>query len=150
MRTPQRVWGIRPPTSKQKLNVSELWIVNAVMTMHFLRPSYMEELCLEPDCFTRKRVLEIGSGPLAPILQFTGCTRHCIDPPVNMYLAAGWPLFGYDAKFINSGGDALPYPDGYVDAVISVNALDHADDFERVASEMQRVSRRGGGVYLEV
>ena len=120
------------------------------MTMHFLRPSYMEELCLEPDCFTRKRVLEVGSGPLAPILQFTGCTRHCIDPLVNMYLAAGWPLFDYDAKFINIGGEALPYPDGYFDAVISVNALDHVDDFERVASEMQRVLRRGGGVYFEV
>jgi ubiquinone/menaquinone biosynthesis C-methylase UbiE len=54
------------------------------------------------------------------------------------------------AKFINIGGEALPYPDGYFDAVISVNALDHVDDFERVASEMQRVLKREGGVYFEV
>lgn len=137
-------------TPEQKLNVSDLWIVNAVMTMHCLRPSYTEELCLKQDYFTGKRVLEVGSGPLAPILQFTDCTRHCIDPLINMYLAAGWPLFAYDATFINIGGESLPYPDGYFDAVISVNALDHVDDFDRVASEMQRVLRRGGGVYVEV
>jgi hypothetical protein len=59
-------WGIRPPTPTQKLSVSELWVVNAVMTMHFMRPSYMEELCLEPDCFTGKRVLEVGSGSFPP------------------------------------------------------------------------------------
>jgi ubiquinone/menaquinone biosynthesis C-methylase UbiE len=44
----------------------------------------------------------------------------------------------------------MPYPDAYFDAVISVNALDHVDDFERVASEMQRVLRKGGGIYFEV
>lgn len=143
-------WGMRPPTPEQKLNVSELWIVNAVMTMHYLRPSYAEELRIKPDCFTGKRVLEVGSGPLAPILQFSDCIRHCIDPLSNMYLAAGWPLFEYDAKFINIAGEALPYPDGYFDAAISVNALDHVDDFERVVSQIQRVLRKGGGVYFEV
>jgi hypothetical protein len=85
-------WGIRPPTQEQKLTISKLWTVNAVMTMHAMRPSYTEELRLEPDFFTGKRMLEVGSGPLAPVLQFTNCTRHCIDPLVNMYLSAGWPL----------------------------------------------------------
>jgi ubiquinone/menaquinone biosynthesis C-methylase UbiE len=33
---------------------------------------------------------------------------------------------------------------------ISVNALDHVDDFEQTASEMQRVVRPGGSVYFEV
>lgn len=143
-------WGIRPPSTKQKLNVSSSWVVNAVMTMHVLRPSYTEELRLERDSLAGKRVLEVGCGPLAPVLQFNGCIRHCIDPLVNLYMASGWPLFDYDAKFINIGGEELPYPDGYFDAVISVNALDHVDDFERVASEMQRVLRRGGGIYFEV
>ena len=36
------------------------------------------------------------------------------------------------------------------DAVISVNALDHVDDFEQVASEMQRVLRRSGTAYFEI
>jgi SAM-dependent methyltransferase len=143
-------WGLRPPTPEQKLHVSELWVVNAVMTRNALRPTYLERLGIERDGFRGKRVLEIGSGPMAPILQFEDCTRHCVDPLVNVYMDAGWPLFEYDAKFVNTGGECLPYPDGYFDAVISVNALDHVDDFERVASEMQRVLKRGGGAYFEV
>jgi SAM-dependent methyltransferase len=143
-------WGIRPPRPAEKLAVSDLWTVNAVMTMHAMRPSYTEELRLDVDAFSDKRVLEIGSGPLCPILQFTGCVRHCIDPLTNLYIAAGWPLFEYDAHCIDARAESLPYPDGYFHAAISVNALDHVDDFAQTASEMQRVVRPGGGVYFEV
>ena len=142
-------WGLRPPREDQKCRISELWVMNAIATRNVLRPSYLEKLKLEADCFTGKRVLEVGSGPTAPILQFTNCERHCVDPLVNVYMEAGWPLFAYDAKFINTGGESLPYPDEYFDAVISVNALDHVEDFERVAAEMQRVLKRGGGTYFE-
>jgi ubiquinone/menaquinone biosynthesis C-methylase UbiE len=65
-------------------------------------------------------------------------------------MASGWPLFEYEAKFINMGAESLPYPVAYFDAVISVNALDHVDNFERVAAEMERVLRPGGGLYFEV
>jgi ubiquinone/menaquinone biosynthesis C-methylase UbiE len=143
-------WGIRPPSPAQKQNVSGTWALNAVMTMHQMRPSYTEELRVERGHFSGQRVLEVGSGPLAPILQFAACTRYCLDPLANMYMAAGWPLYEYDAKFINVAGECMPYPDGYFDSVISVNALDHVDDFERVASELQRVVKVGGGIYFEV
>lgn len=65
-------------------------------------------------------------------------------------MAAGWPLFGYDAHCVDAHAESLPYPDGYFDTAISVNALDHVDDFEQTASEMQRVARPGGGVYFEI
>jgi ubiquinone/menaquinone biosynthesis C-methylase UbiE len=142
--------GLRPPTPEQKLNTSESWIVNAVTTLHALRPHYTERLGIERDHFHGQRVLEIGCGPLAPILQFSNCARHCVDPLVDVYMTAGWPLYDYDAKFINTGGESLPYRDGYFDAVISVNSLDHVDDFEQTASEMERVVRRGGSIYFEV
>jgi hypothetical protein len=71
-------FGIKPPTTP--LTSSNNWIVNAVLTMHSLRPSYHEELKIERDHFTGRRVLEIGNGPLAPILQFDNCERHGIDP----------------------------------------------------------------------
>lgn len=143
-------WGIKPPAPSQRLDVSPLWVVNAIMTMHAMRPSYHEELKLERSHFAGKRVLEIGNGPLAPILQFDNCERHGVDPLNNLYMRAGWPLFAYDAKFIAQGGEQLPYPDAYFDAVISVNALDHVDDFDKVASEMQRVVRRDGEIRFEV
>lgn len=143
-------WGIRPPSASERLNASPLWQVNAVMTMHALRPSYAEELRIERDHLKSQRVLEIGCGPLAPILQFTDCERHCVDPLINMYLTAGWPLFAYDARFVNTVAESMPYPDAYFDAAISVNALDHVDDFEKTAAETERVVRPGGHIYFEV
>ena len=143
-------WGLRPPSRGQKLAISDLWVVNAVATRNALRPTYWERLQIEKDHFRGQRVLEVGSGPMAPILQFSDCTRHCVDPLVNLYMEAGWHLFAYEAKFVNTGGESLPYPDGYFDAVISVNALDHVDDFERVAAEIERVLRPGGRTYFEV
>lgn len=141
-------WGIRPPTTR--LTPTNNWIVNAVLTMHELRPSYHEELKIERSHFSGRRVLEIGNGPLAPILQFDSCERHGVDPLNNAYMEAGWPLFAYDAKFLSIGAEKLPYPDGYFDAVISVNALDHVDDFKGVASEVQRVLKTGGEMRFEV
>jgi len=142
--------GLPPPTPEQKLNVSDSWVVNAVMSLHSLRPHYTERLRIERDHFRGQRVLEVGCGPLAPILQFTGCARHCADPLVGAYLAAGWPLYDYDAKFVSTRGESLPYREGYFDAVISVNALDHVDDFEQTAREMERVVRPGGRIYFDV
>jgi SAM-dependent methyltransferase len=118
-----------------------------IRTMHSLRPSYSEELKLPTNHFEGKRVLEIGCGPLVPILQFSGCERHAIDPLANRYMECGWPLYEYEASILNVNGEKLPYPDKYFDAAISVNALDHVDDFEKVASEMQRVAK---SVYFEV
>jgi ubiquinone/menaquinone biosynthesis C-methylase UbiE len=143
-------WGLLPPRSEQKLNDSVIWQTNAVLTMHRLRPTYHEELKLGGDFFSGKRVLEVGCGPLVPLLQFTNCIRHGIDPLANLYIEAGWPLYDYDAKIINGFAEKMPYPDAYFDAVISVNALDHVDDFPRVANEIQRVVKPGGGIYFEV
>lgn len=143
-------WGIKPPTELQKKQLSPLWVVNAIMTMHAMRPSYHEELKIERGYIAGKRVLEIGNGPLAPILQFDDCERHGVDPLNNLYMNTGWPLFAYDAKFISMGAEKLPYPDNFFDAVISVNALDHVDDLDKVASEMQRVVRRDGEIRFEV
>lgn len=120
------------------------------MTMHQMRPSYLEELQIQADCLCGQRVLEVGCGPLAPILQFTDCTRHGLDPLLDQYIQSGWPLYDYDAKFVNAKGESMPYVDAYFDTVISVNALDHVDDFEQVASEIQRVIKIGGKVFLEV
>jgi SAM-dependent methyltransferase len=141
-------WGIKPPT--KPLNPTDNWKVNAVMTMHAMRPSYHEELQIEGNHFAGRRVLEIGCGPLVPILQFSDCERHGVDQLNGSYIDIGWPLYGYDAKLISCPAEKLPYPDGYFDAVISVNALDHVDDFGAVCSEMQRVLKKGGEVRFAV
>lgn len=143
-------WGVAPPTPEQKVTRSDVWASNAVQTLHKVRPTYLEELALEADAFAGQRVLEVGCGPLVPLQQFTDCRRHAIDPLVDRYLEAGWPLYDYDATIIRAFGERLPYPDHYFDAVIAVNSLDHVDNFPRVAAEMQRVLRPGGRLCFEV
>lgn len=143
-------WGVPPPAADKKRTASDIWAVNAVMTIHHIRPSYLEELQLDADCLRGQRVLEVGCGPLAPILQFAHCTRHGLDPLLDQYIQSGWPLYDYDAKFVNAKGESMPYADAYFDTVLSVNALDHVDDFHQVASEIQRVVKIGGKVYFEI
>jgi ubiquinone/menaquinone biosynthesis C-methylase UbiE len=143
-------YGIPPPSAVQKMQVSDIWAVNAVMAMHQMRPSYLEELQLDGDFFHDQRILEVGCGPLAPSLQFSNCIRHGLDPLIDRYLQVGWPLYDYDVTFVNAKGESMPYVDSYFDAVISVNALDHVDDFMKVASEIQRVVKVGGGIFFEM
>jgi SAM-dependent methyltransferase len=143
-------WGLPAPREDQKVIASDVWQTNAILTMHQLRPAYWEELQLEGDAFTRRRVLEVGCGPLAPVLQFQECERHGIDPLIGAYIKAGWPLYDLDVTFIDGPGEGMPYPDAWFDAVISVNALDHVDNFQAVAKEIQRVLKPGGTLRFEV
>lgn len=143
-------YGLPSPKAEQKWVVSDLEAVNAIVTSHRLRPVYLERLRLSSDFFRGRRVLEVGCGPLAPILVFEDCVRHGLDPLIDRYIESGWPLYALDVTFTNSHGEKMPYPDGYFDAIISCNALDHVDDFAQVALEMQRVLKKGGGLYFEV
>jgi len=143
-------YGLPAPSAEQKLNVSDVPSVNAILTSHQLRPVYLDRLQLTEGFFRGKRVLEVGCGPLAPILVFKDCVRHGLDPLIDRYVESGWPLYALDVVFTNSHGERMPYPDGYFDAIISCNALDHVDDFVQVAGEMQRVLKAGGGLYFEV
>lgn len=144
-------WGLAPPRMDQKVKTSDLWITNAVMTRHRLFPHLVEELALEGvDVFRGKRILEVGCGPVVPILQFVDCERHGIDPLATQYIEAGWPIFDYDAKVISAFGEKMPYPEGYFDVVVSRNSLDHVDDFQQVAFEIVRVLKPGGSFVCQI
>lgn len=143
-------WGLPPVERSREVLTSRHWAANAILTMHAVRPTYHEELQLDADAFFGERVLEIGCGPLAPVLQFDGCERHGIDPLLNAYVLSGWPLYDLDAKLLNARGERLPYPDAWFDSVISVNCLDHVDNFPAVAREMVRVVKPGGQIRFEV
>jgi ubiquinone/menaquinone biosynthesis C-methylase UbiE len=110
----------------------------------------LEQLQLPADHFRGKRVLEVGCGPLAPILQFSDCERYGLDPLVKRYKRLGFPLDRYQVNFICAGAEEIPIPDNFFDAVISVNAIDHVDDFNKAAAEVQRVLKPGGFVYMEI
>ncbi len=141
---------IPPPSEKQALKESGVPATNAIMTVNRLVPHYTEALLIDDDAFVGKRVLEVGCGPLAPVIQFRDCERHGLDPLIDLYVRSGWPLYDLDVTFVDARAESMPYADAYFDAVISVNALDHVDDFPLVASEIQRVLKVGGRVYFDI
>ena len=61
-------------------------------------------------------------------------------------MEAGFPIHIYEsrAKFVYGFSENMPFPDNYFDAIISVNALDHVDDFNLTSNEIQRVLKPGG------
>jgi SAM-dependent methyltransferase len=142
--------GIPRLTRDKARYVSAIWATNAVVTVHELVPHYLKILRLPRDMFAGKKVLEVGCGPLAPTMQFRGCERQGLDPLVDAYLRCGWPLYDYGITVVNARAESMPYVDSYFDAIVSVNALDHVDNFAQVASEIQRVLRVGDRLYLEI
>lgn len=144
-------WGVPPPAPAERVHAaSGLWASSAILTLHARNPSCHEELDLAPDAFAGERVLELGCGPMVPLLQFEGCERHGLDPLIGAYAEAGWPVFDLPVRLMQGYGEKLPYPDRYFDAVMVRNALDHVDDVARTAAEMQRVLRPGGRMLAAV
>ena len=55
---------------------------------------------------------------------------------------------GFEPRIIEGRGEALPWPDESFDLVTCQQVLEHVDDIERVVSEMLRVTRPGGSMFV--
>ena len=127
---------------------------SAILTWFELhqKPKYIKDLQLTADCFKGMKLLDIGSGPFPNSLVFSDCEVYNLDPLIAKYIEIGYPLFHYEtrARFIKSFSESIPIEDGFFDAVISVNAIDHVDDFEKTAKEIRRVLKPGGLLRMHV
>ncbi|HTY89625.1 MAG TPA: methyltransferase domain-containing protein, partial [Methanocella sp.] len=67
---------------------------------------------------------------------------YCLDPLVPQFIKLGYPFKYYDKRAIYIAGCAekLPFMDKSFDAIISLNALDHVDNFSLMAKEIERVA----------
>lgn len=128
--------------------------LNSILTFNnasLKKATYLRDLKLSAEHFKSKIIADIGSGPLPPLLIFKECKkRYCIDHLIDDYRKAGYPhhLFENDVTFLNSKSEHITLPDNSVDAVLSVNALDHVDNFEATAAEIMRILRPGGELHL--
>lgn len=125
----------------------------SILTWHRLHQEakYLNDLELPPDAFAGMKVLEVGSGPMPSATCFKDCHLYCLEPLLPEYLQVGFPLHYYDnASFIHGVAEDIPVMNGYFDAVISVNAIDHVDDIKQAASEIGRVLKRGGLLRIHV
>lgn len=98
------------------------------------------------------RVLEIGSGPTGVVRFFPAAERVAVDP-LNDFYAADTNLSALrtnDVQYVTGVGEELARADASVDLVIMENCIDHTRDVDLVLSEIERVLRPGGVLYLTV
>lgn len=147
-------WRWPFPSEEQKEKRFDLR-KNAIMTYIGFEndnASYLRDLQLSASAFEGGRVADFGSGPLPTLLVFNNCERYCLDHLMDTYRQIGYPLEEYERQitFVNCKSECVPFPDAFFDAVLSRNALDHVDDFQKTASEMKRVLRPGGVLRILV
>jgi SAM-dependent methyltransferase len=113
---------------------------------------YPEALKIPRDHFAGKTILDVGCGPYPLSIAFEDCRIVCLDPLILQYEAAGFPLAEFTDRvtFVRGFAEDMPFPSRSFDAVISVNAIDHVDDFARAAQEISRVLKKDGVLRMQV
>ena len=93
-------------------------------------------------------ILQIGPGPIDIINQIKIGNKYSIDPLADFYKKKF--SFNYkETKLIQGVGENLPYEDHFFDIVIFANVLDHTTNPKKVLSEINRVLRSEGILYIE-
>ena len=105
-----------------------------------------------PESHSRRRVLEIGSGPIGIVNFLDWPERYAIDPLESFY--AQQPslirLRNPGATYLSGSGEHLPMEDGTCDLVIIDNVIDHTYAPEGILREIARVLGPFGRLYLSV
>src|ERR1044072_756715 len=100
------------------------------------------------DCYSRKRVLEIGCGTGTDLLQFAraGAIVTGVDlTPRSIEIARRrFAVYDCPGEFAIGDAENLAFPDESFDLVYSFGVLHHAPDTERAINEAHRVLKRGG------
>lgn len=146
------LYGENPPEDHQKIIVHSRKhsVVLTWAKVHQFR-KYLEDLCLEKKAFAGLKILDIGSGPIPSACVFENCEIFCLDPLWGDYIKIGFPLHYYDrVKFVSGYSEDIPIRDHFFDAVISVNAIDHVDNFFSTAQEIQRVLKPNGLLRMHI
>lgn len=91
-------------------------------------------------------VLDVGGGPGHFTEEFRrrGAHGYLFEPDLGELAARGRRPEGA----VVADGYLLPVPDGVADVCFSSNVLEHVADPETFLSEMVRVTRQGGLIYL--
>jgi SAM-dependent methyltransferase len=146
------MYGRPPPTDDEKQVRETIEASAGVTTVAVSLNRYPEALKIPRDHFAGKTILDVGCGPYPLSIAFEDCRIICLDPLIRRYEEAGFPLAEFTDRvtFVRAFAEDMPFPSQSFDAVISVNAIDHVDDFARAAQEISRVLKRDGVLRMQV
>jgi len=100
------------------------------------------------------KILEIGTGKgrflTALLAHVPRVMTVDIDPVVQRYarLNVAFEKLPGRARFMIANAEDLSWPDHSLDSVVSVNALHHMKNVQRVVDEILRVTKPGGKIVL--
>ena len=101
-----------------------------------------------------KRVLEVGSGSgwRTVSLGLMGAQAYGIEPVESGVRASNergkrYPDLKVECKV--GRAEEVPYPNGFFDAVISFQVIEHVTDIDKSLRESYRVLKKGGYLYME-
>jgi ubiquinone/menaquinone biosynthesis C-methylase UbiE len=97
------------------------------------------------------RVLEVGTGTGYLLTRYAaGCDAYGVDTNAALLAVARENLrqTGLGAKLQRASVEALPFPNGYFETVLSTMAFSGFPDGERALSEMTRVLKEDGRLVL--
>ncbi len=100
----------------------------------------------------RQSAVEIGPGPFPALAAAPVWLRAvAVDPLAKGYADEGLvPAGAAHIVFVEATGERVPLPSGFADLVIIENALDHVTDPAAVLSEISRLLRADGLLWLLV
>lgn len=115
---------------------------------------HYEELMLNlsgksKEWFAGKIVGDFGCGPRGSLEWLDNArARYCIDVLVDDYEKFG--IGAHEATYVRSTEDEIPLATGALDALFSINAIDHVADINRMVDECFRILRPGGHMFFSV
>jgi ubiquinone/menaquinone biosynthesis C-methylase UbiE len=97
-------------------------------------------------------ILEIGSGPAGVMTFLKSHERYAIDPLEDFFSSVeSFKTFrDPQVRYFSARAEELPFPDKKFDLIIIDNVLDHCENVFQSVSEISRVLKKNGSVYVRL
>jgi len=95
-----------------------------------------------------RKLLEIGGGATQLIDLFRQGEKYAVDPLADMYQAEFTEVLAPGTSWHKAKAENMPFEDNFFDVIVIRNVLDHVDSVSKAMSEMKRVLKKSGILYL--